>query len=438
MEEEEEEVLVKNCFPIPNPTLYWFTKLVILQADVFYNCLVVLFSPFLFLLSLISETSQSHYYPPQESKESKLTAESAVHAAAGVPSKLFRGCGVLLNKVFLGFLGAVHVCKILMLLLVVAVILGVGLVRFWAEEPVFIGERLHFDYTKAHPVAAFSFHCDSGCQGYTHQINYKRNMGVPVGHTFYVSLVFLMPESDYNREIGLFQVTAEVISRNGNIMARSSHPCMLRFRSWPIRTMQTFLMGLPLLLGIRAETQKVTVPMLKHKEDFPRTEAIKVTLIPRAGTDFLPQLYEAEILLKSELPWAKELVHRWKWTFYVWTSMHIYVFLLVILLRCSRPLILPVMRKSPSSTNSKQESEVKASSEQTEERSSRDERYASVTLRRWQENRSKRKAMLPHQDIAETEVSSASSTRLTREETGATLEDDDEDDTGDSESVCCW
>ena len=210
MEEEEEEVLVKNCFPIPNPTLYWFTKLVILQADVFYNCLVVLFSPFLFLLSLISETSQSHYYPPQESKESKLTAESAVHAAAGVPSKLFRGCGVLLKKLFLGFLGAVHVCKILMLLLVVAVILGVGLVRFWAEEPVFIGERLHFDYTKAHPVAAFSFHCDSGCQGYTHQINYKRNMGVPVGHTFYVSLVFLMPESDYNREIGLFQVRVHI------------------------------------------------------------------------------------------------------------------------------------------------------------------------------------------------------------------------------------
>lgn len=228
------------------------------------------------------------------------------------------------------------------------------------------------------------------------------------------------------------QVTAEIISGNGNILAKSSHPCMLRFRSWPVRMMRTFVMGFPLLLGITAETQRITIAMLKHKEGFPRTEAMKITLIPRAGTDSLPQLYEAEILLKSELPWAKEQVYRWKWTFYVWTSLYAYVVLLVILLSCSKLLVLPRMRKIVSN-NSKQKLEVEAPSE-PEERS-RDEKEVSETLRRRQENRSKRKAMLRNIHIPEPAGSSASSISLTREDTGATFEDDD-DDTGDSESVC--
>ncbi|KAL3523321.1 hypothetical protein ACH5RR_016155 [Cinchona calisaya] len=424
MVDKEEEEELKNYFPIPNPLL-WFTKLIIFQADIFHNSLVALLSPFLFLFSLISNT----FGGAEETKEALEFSVPAAAAKVPFSKVITHGSRLLLKKVVLGFLGAAYVCMILTLLLIVAVILGVGLVRYWVEEPVFVRERLHFDYTEVHPEAVFFLDGDGAFEGHR-LLNKKR--GVPVGHTFYVSLGFLMPESDYNREIGVFQVTAELISSNGNILAKSSHPCMLQFRSWPIRMMRTFLMGLPLLLGITAETQRLTIAMLKHKEGFPRTEAIRLTLIPRAGTYSLPQLYKAEILLKSELPWAKEIVRRWKWSFYVWTSLYAYVMLLIILLSCSRPLILPVMKKSVSNDR-KEKLEVEVASE-PEERS-RDERHVSETLRRLQENRSKRKAMLRDIHMLEPAGSLASSISLSRGDTGPTLEHD-VDGIGDSESMC--
>ncbi|XP_038988024.1 seipin-1-like, partial [Phoenix dactylifera] len=199
-----------------------------------------------------------------------------------------------------------------------AVLLGVGLVRLWVGEPVSVRRPLHFNYTEAHPstVAALG-----GAK--------RRGRPVPAGHTARVSLVLIMPKSDYNRRIGVFQVTAEAIAPNGDTITTSSQPCMLRFRSLPVRLMRTCLMGIPLLMGICTESQKVTMEVLRYKETGRRTEAIRVRLKPRAGTTDLPQLYAAEIFMTSQLPWGKELVYNWKWSFYVWTSLYMYIMLLI-------------------------------------------------------------------------------------------------------------
>ncbi|KAH7571428.1 hypothetical protein JRO89_XS04G0049400 [Xanthoceras sorbifolium] len=69
-------------------------------------------------------------------------------------------------------------------------------------------------------------------------------------------------------------------------------------------------MGIPLLLGVSDETQKLTIKILRHKEGNRRTEAIRVILSSRAGSSRLPQLYEAEIILNSRLPWTKEFIER--------------------------------------------------------------------------------------------------------------------------------
>lgn len=91
---------------------------------------------------------------------------------------------------------------VLIAVFIIAVVVGVGLVQLWVEEPVFVRERLYFDYTEAHPKALFSFGGFEGLQGSQR----KKQMGVPVGQTFYVSLALLMPESGFNRDIGVFQV----------------------------------------------------------------------------------------------------------------------------------------------------------------------------------------------------------------------------------------
>lgn len=213
---------------------------------------------------------------------------------------------------------------------------------------------------------------------------------------------------------------------------------MLRFRSFPVRLMRTIHMGIPLLLGIIEETQKITIPMLKYKEGHPRTEAIRISMVPRAGTSFVPQLYEAEIIINSQPPWSKEIVRRWKWTFCVWTSIHIYIMLLIILVHCFKPLIVPITaanRTSP--TERGDEPEVMSTEVWKEPRvreRRKEEKEVSEALRRWKQSRSERKAMLLRGVSPDTVGSSASSTsNITSVETFVATTTTE--DVGDSESV---
>lgn len=202
-------------------------------------------------------------------------------------------------------------------------------------------------------------------------------------------------------------------------MATSSHPCMLRFRSLPIRLMREFIMSVPLVLGLTAETQTIVVPMLKHKEGLPRTEAIRITMIPRAGTFGLPQLYQSQIILKSQPPWYKNLVYKWKWTISVWASMYMYATLLVILLSWCRPLVFPVIATS-FMTSADVNSTAEAPEEPQEE--GREESDVSESVRRWRQSRRKRKAMLQQSVSPEFADDSASSISITREDTADSSE----------------
>ncbi|CAL5364839.1 unnamed protein product [Camellia sinensis] len=395
---------------------YFFPPILPNPLEIIYNCFLTLFSPFFSLFSLISESFR-------QAEEAKDTVESAVHAAARAPCTVAHGTSVLVRKIGMGLLGAVHVCMVLIMVMALAIVLGVGLVELWVEEPVVVRERLNFDYTQVHPNAILSF---DGGQGRRR----KKMTGVPVGHTFYVSLVLLLPESDYNRQVGVFQLNTELISTKGNAIAKSSQPCMLRFRSLPVRLARTFLMSIPLLLGITDETQKINIPVLKHKEGYPRTKAITISMVPRPTTTFLPQLYEAEIIINSQLPWRKEIVRRWKWTFYVWTSLHMYIIFVIVLVCCFKPLIFPMMIAS-SSEPSKEDSALEESKEPKERGG--EERDVLESFRKRQQNRRKRKAMLLHRVLPDTTCSSASSISITRDEMIMATE---EEDAGDSESVC--
>lgn len=209
---------------------------------------------------------------------------------------------------------------------------------------------------------------------------------------------------------------------------------MLRFRSTPVRVARTALMSIPLILGISGETQRITIQILKHKEGFPRTGAIKFILIPRAGTSFIPQLYEAEILISSKLPWPKGLIYSWKWTFYVWSSFNTYIVFLIFLILCCKPLFFPMM-----TLNFSDQTETEMAIEPPKEPETRveevvDEEEISELLRKWRQSRSKRKAIYLQQQMApETVGSSASTISLSREETSTVGA---EEGFGDSESVC--
>ncbi|KAH7571425.1 hypothetical protein JRO89_XS04G0049100 [Xanthoceras sorbifolium] len=427
-EENEEEEEEENNQLILKPA-EWFPKLLSLQADIIYNCILILISP---ILSLLSVASNSYH----RAEETAAAVETAVQ---NVPSKITHGSGLILKKVGLGCLGAIQVIVVLIVLVAVAAALGVGLVNMWVEEPVFVREKLFFDYTNENPEAVFQVGGGDSFGGKFMMVSNKKrkhsSMGVPIGHTYQVCVVLLMPESDFNREIGVFQLTAELLSINGDVIAKSSQPCMLHFRSSLLRLTRTVLMGIPLLLGVSDETQKITIKILRHKEGNRRTEAIRVILSPRAGSSRLPQLYEAEIILNSRLPWTKEFVHNWKWTFYVWSSFYIYIILLTTLTCCCRPFWYPVTASGNSHGGRMIDGRISNPTGQESREAARWSRYekgASESMRKWQLSRRKRKAIFLQERVPEAEASSASSSvRVSGEETSTFVEED----IGDSESV---
>ena len=233
-----------------------------------------------------------------------------------------------------------------------------------------------------------------------------------------------------------WQLTAEVMSTNGKLIARSSQPLMLQFHSHPIRLMRTFIRGVPLLLGISRETQDIKVQMIRYKEDsIVRTDAVKITLMPRAWTPYLPQIYEAEIQLHSKLPWMKELVHNWKWTFYVWTSLYVYALLLTLLLCFFRTLLVFPMILKTSEHHEGREQRPFEREERPEVRVP-EGREVSETLRKWQQYRRKRKAaLLSRSAFTETNMDSTSASSYTVSK-DPDIFSTTEEDVGDSESVC--
>ncbi|XP_061357426.1 seipin-1 [Gastrolobium bilobum] len=415
MEEDQQDYFI---LPTPSNSV---SKLISLQANLIYNSLVSVFSPIQSLFSMVFESYQV-------AEETHDNVESAVQS---VPSHIISVSILLLKKLGLFFLSAAYVCMILISLLILAAVVGVNLVQLWVEEPVFVKESIHFDYTEAHPTAVFFFNGGvSGVYGYTKQ----NHRSVPVGHTFCVSLVLVMPESDFNRELGMFQLSAELQSLHGNVIARSSQPCILRFRSSPVRLARTVMMGVPLVLGISSETQKINVPIMRHKEHNRRTNALIITLHPRAGTTSLPQIYEAEIVINSHLPWAKELIRKWKWTFYVWMSLYVYIMLLMFLLCCYKPLIFLMTPEYNSSDHRVTELTREEEPIALQIRELGNVSEPSELLRRWRRIRNRRKNILSRIGVPETFGSSASSISLINREdvTSMSMEYDVED----SESVC--
>ncbi|KAG5223815.1 seipin [Salix suchowensis] len=168
-----------NCNLIPKAD--WLTKIIYFYSDTIYNCIMTLLSPLIATLDIASDS----YHRAEEAVDA---VESGFLEA---PSKFTHGATTLLRKIGFG----------IVVVMLLAAMLGVGLVHLWVEEPVFKRERIFFDYTDVNPTAGLTLGglADDGSIE-------KGLVGIPLGHTFHVSLALLMPESDHNRQIGMFQV----------------------------------------------------------------------------------------------------------------------------------------------------------------------------------------------------------------------------------------
>ncbi|OVA16128.1 Adipose-regulatory protein [Macleaya cordata] len=236
--------------------------------------------------------------------------------------------------------------------------LNVGgiVMRYIVEEPIKTTEILNFDYTKSTPVALVPIMgcpISAPCNGSDCTEDEKFEVGkyvvgsspiIPPRHKLKLTISLTMPESDYNRKLGIFQVRVDFLTANGKVTTSSRYPCMLRFKSHLLRYLETFIKSLPLLAGYSSESQILDLEMRGMNEENEPTSCLKVILEQRAEYKpgaRIPEIYAASMVLESELPLYKRIVWNWRKTIFVWTSMISFVMELIMILVCCRPIILP-------------------------------------------------------------------------------------------------
>ncbi|KDP27083.1 hypothetical protein JCGZ_20307 [Jatropha curcas] len=177
--------------------------------------------------------------------------------------------------------------------------------RTIVEKPVQAREILNFDYTKASPIAFVPIMPCSDVGNPSSLVigkaaNEVGDRVIPLNHKLQLIVSLTVPESDYNRKLGIFQVRVEFLSATGKVIESSSHPCMLRFKSQPIRFVETIIKSAPLIAGFKSESQILDIKMDEITEGLEPTSYLKVMLEPRAeymSGAGIPEIYESSLSL---------------------------------------------------------------------------------------------------------------------------------------------
>jgi Putative adipose-regulatory protein (Seipin) len=109
-----------------------------------------------------------------------------------IPSVLVRRFVSFLRRMLSGFVGALSAVSILVMVMLISVLIGILIVRFWVDEPVEMQEVIYFDYTMKEPSAVVS-------------LGQPRRRGVLAGHSVVVVLDLILLELiiiNYNMPFG--------------------------------------------------------------------------------------------------------------------------------------------------------------------------------------------------------------------------------------------
>ncbi|CAN1283439.1 SEI2 [Linum perenne] len=253
-----------------------------------------------------------------------------------------------------GLLLCCYVCVILCGLLVLAIMVSGFLMRYLVVEPLQIREALNFDYTQSKPVAyvpivsCAGVDCGAECRDKLGEIRSFKQRFIPPKHKVQASVLMTLPESEYNRNLGMFQkVRLDFLSADGKILTSKSHPCMLKFKSEPIRILLTMFKVVPLVAGYISESQTLRLWIRGFTEGDVPTSCLRVMIEQRA--EFgpgggIPELYDASLTLETYLPFFRRIIWGWKKTIFIWISLITFIMELLFALICCRPVILPRLR----------------------------------------------------------------------------------------------
>eukprot|EP00761_Pharyngomonas_kirbyi_P006689 gb/GECH01006697.1/.p1 GENE.gb/GECH01006697.1/~~gb/GECH01006697.1/.p1 ORF type:complete len:358 (+),score=38.61 gb/GECH01006697.1/:1-1074(+) len=192
-------------------------------------------------------------------------------------------------------------------LAVISVLMFFGI--YWFSVPKYenFDYPVHLNYSERFPSDMFSFD-PSVKQSDPFHISPKFQFipGTPTVATIDLAL----PESQQNRDVGIFMLTLDLLSDSNTNLLSISRPCFLQYRSSLRTTLQTLVTFPLMLVGIADETQKLSILMAPSiippsKKHIPKIA--KITLQDRRA-----QIHGAKLKFNSHFSIFKNfLYHHW-------------------------------------------------------------------------------------------------------------------------------
>jgi len=134
---------------------------------------------------------------------------------------------------------------------------------------------------------------------------------------YFLDIALTLPDSDINRDIGVFMLEASLWDRNQTLLAVSRRSAMLPYQSLLMKITRKILLMIPLLLGTVSEAQTIVVNMLDHfveNNKYPLSSVETRLLLPHVGTHHSLQIERAELRIGKELTHFQTLFKGWFFT----------------------------------------------------------------------------------------------------------------------------
>ncbi|KAF9802719.1 hypothetical protein SFRURICE_007331 [Spodoptera frugiperda] len=123
-----------------------------------------------------------------------------------------------------------------------------------------------------------------------------------------IKLVLEMPESEVNKDLGMFMVCVQMRAKGGYLVSSSCRSAMIRYRSLLHRIMRTFVFSPLYLGGVDEEKQQLKVELFSDFEDDPEKPATDAYVELQSR---FAQVYSSELHVQAHFTGLRYLMFNW-------------------------------------------------------------------------------------------------------------------------------
>lgn len=128
------------------------------------------------------------------------------------------------------------------------------------------------------------------------------------GQPYNIILDLEMPESDSNKQLGMFMIQLKLIGRNGQSISHSRRSAMLRYKSGALHFLSTIFFSPFLLTGPMEEKQTLKVEMFSEYLENPHNPVTNICI--EIESRWL-ELYSAQLRIQAQFTGLRYLMFYW-------------------------------------------------------------------------------------------------------------------------------